>query len=548
MYTLRRLRRCALLALALLAVDRSPALAQQPPWTGVVADEARTAAPTGDGTTLLSPRSLSGDGRYLVFHSDRTLVGGDTNGATDVFLRDRSTGELTRVSVSTSGDEGNDASSYPSISRDGRHIIFSSCASNLVADDTNGVCDVFVRDRVLGTTVRVSLGPSGEEAGEMWSWLMYSISADGRYVVFGARFASSSIPYHQFYLRDRDGDVNGVFDEAGDSSTVLVSPAVVDGEELWGIDTPAISADGRWIAFSAGVMAAQSNWLGFRMFVHDRNTSTTVRIDRPPVAETQQHHSASPDFSDHDELVYFTSVPNLVPEDTDGGYDVYVFNLLTGGHTHITQTHDADTYHWWEHEQYPAISADGRYVAFAGNGIQDHRDVYVVDRATNTSYTLNKAADGSIDANGNQPTYGIVAMSADGAHVAFEGSAAILANGAGLTGIFVSSAVSIAPEEIEAPQEAGTYTFDVNVPAGIAWTLTWDSSTGLESVTPTSGTGPMSVEVSVLENPNQEDRSHVITLGSEQVAIHQRTPLTIEWLSPSDGATTGGDEIGRAHV
>src|SRR4051794_10701088 len=93
--------------------------------------------------------SLSADARYVAWDDDSTnLVPGDTNGSTDAFVRDMITDLTERVDVSTAGAQANGVvNTPPSISRDGRYVAFSSDANNLVAGDTNGVADVFVRDR-----------------------------------------------------------------------------------------------------------------------------------------------------------------------------------------------------------------------------------------------------------------------------------------------------------------------------------------------------------------------------------------------------------------
>ena len=127
--------------------------------------------------------SISADGRYVAFHSDATnLVAGDTNGASDIFVRDRQAGTTTRVSVSSAESQGNDDSYNPSISADGRSVAFQSDASNLVANDTNGTSDIFVRDRQAGTTRRVSISSTGTQGNNNSD--APSISADGRYVAF----------------------------------------------------------------------------------------------------------------------------------------------------------------------------------------------------------------------------------------------------------------------------------------------------------------------------------------------------------------------------
>src|SRR5207249_3430991 len=113
----------------------------------------------GNDTSLGS--ALSADGRFVAFDSAATdLVAGDTNGASDVFVHDRQTGMTERVSVASDGTQGNNASSCPALSADGRFVAFDSDATNLVAGDTNGATDVFVHDRQTGTTERVSV-PSG---------------------------------------------------------------------------------------------------------------------------------------------------------------------------------------------------------------------------------------------------------------------------------------------------------------------------------------------------------------------------------------------------
>ncbi|HUM69782.1 MAG TPA: hypothetical protein PLK31_13165, partial [Chloroflexota bacterium] len=108
--------------------------------------------------------SISADGRYVVFHSGaNNLVSNDTNGYQDVFVHDLHTGEVSRVSVSSDGTEGNSGAAYPSISADGRYVTFVSDSSNLVSGDTNGSADIFVHDRQAGQTSRVSIATDGTQ-------------------------------------------------------------------------------------------------------------------------------------------------------------------------------------------------------------------------------------------------------------------------------------------------------------------------------------------------------------------------------------------------
>jgi Tol biopolymer transport system component len=110
------------------------------------------------------------------------LVVGDTNNATDILLHDRQTGQITRVSVSSASVQGNSYSFSASISSDGRFVAFESAADNLVAGDTNGIGDIFVHDRQTVQTIRVSVSSTGVQ-GNSYSFSP-SISSDGRFVAF----------------------------------------------------------------------------------------------------------------------------------------------------------------------------------------------------------------------------------------------------------------------------------------------------------------------------------------------------------------------------
>jgi Tol biopolymer transport system component len=133
--------------------------------------------------TGASRPSISSDGRYVVFESSAdNLVPGDAGGNTDIFVRDTDTGITSLVSVSTAGTQGIHSSNYPDISADGRYVTFTSVADNLVPDDTNGFTDIFVHEIATGITSRVSVSESGVEAnGNCYE---PEISPNGRYVVF----------------------------------------------------------------------------------------------------------------------------------------------------------------------------------------------------------------------------------------------------------------------------------------------------------------------------------------------------------------------------
>ena len=119
----------------------------------------------------------------MAFESDAyNLVPVDTNSDQDIFVHDRDDGRTTRISVSSSGEQGNWDSYEPWFSADGRYVAFYSWASNLVPDDTNDFADMFIHDQQMGETTRVSVSSTGEQANGWSAWP--AISGDGRYVAF----------------------------------------------------------------------------------------------------------------------------------------------------------------------------------------------------------------------------------------------------------------------------------------------------------------------------------------------------------------------------
>ena len=126
---------------------------------------------------------MSADGRYVVFQSAATnLVAGDTNGFFDVFLRDTVTGTTTLLSTATGGTQGNNVSSVAAITDDGRFVFFNSTATNLVGGDTNAALDLFMRDTLTGVTTRVSTASDGSQA----NGLSQNVDAtgDGAFISF----------------------------------------------------------------------------------------------------------------------------------------------------------------------------------------------------------------------------------------------------------------------------------------------------------------------------------------------------------------------------
>ncbi|WP_342237924.1 beta strand repeat-containing protein [Inquilinus sp. OTU3971] len=146
----------------------------------------------GSGDAASSGASISGNGRYVVFQSDATnLVVGDTNGATDIFVRDLQTNTTTRVSTAGDGSQSNDLSGQAVISADGRYVVFFSLASNLVQSDTNDLRDIFLKDTVTGNVTRLSVAMDGTELNDLSN--TPSISADGHYVTFQTQATDTGV-------------------------------------------------------------------------------------------------------------------------------------------------------------------------------------------------------------------------------------------------------------------------------------------------------------------------------------------------------------------
>jgi hypothetical protein len=195
--------------------------------------------------------SISDDGRFVGFYSSADdLVANDTNFASDVFLVDRQTGTRERVSVPNGGGQGNSGSMDPAISADGRFVAFASSASNLVTGDTSGVLDIFVRDRQLGTTARVSVSTSGAE-GDGSSWYP-SISSNGQFVAFESN-ATTLVA----------GDTNSVIDAfVHGSPPVLTTFAFCFGDGTGTACPCGNGAPGNGCPSSVNLAGANLSWTG----------------------------------------------------------------------------------------------------------------------------------------------------------------------------------------------------------------------------------------------------------------------------------------------
>jgi hypothetical protein len=331
----------------------------------------------------------------------------------------------TRVSVDSSGGQGNAGSGSAWISADGRFVIFTSFASNLVASDTNIYTDVFVHDRITHVTECESVDPTGATGnGASSVFRVPSLSTDGRYALFesdSTNLTGGNVPGGQMYLRDRST-----------ATTEVVSTGPWgDGDGT--SDHATITADGSLVAFSSAsnnLVWGDSNLL-VDIFLRDRAAGTTTRISLSPTGFQTNGPSALPRITpDGRFVVFWSSASNLVSGDTNAMSDVFVYDVSAG--TIERDSVDSSGAEGNGSSKVGAISADGRFVAFdsvatnlVSGDTNGAADIFVHDRTTGVTERVSvDSAGGEADRNSSGPS-----ISSDGGFVAFQSYATNLVSG-----------------------------------------------------------------------------------------------------------------------
>jgi uncharacterized repeat protein (TIGR01451 family) len=363
---------------------------------------------------------MTPDGRFVVFASAASnLVPGDSNGVGDVFVRDRRIGVTERVSVGPKGVQGDGDSNFlgistaPAISDDGRYVAFKSDASNLVKGDRNQLTDVFVRDRATGTTERISGDGGGDNPG---------ISPDGRFVAFET-FDFDGDFARDIYLRDR---------ATGTIERISVSH---DGSEIFSpSEDPVVAsaANGRPIvAFASGAPNLVPNdGINIDVFVRDLSgpSPTTelvsVSSDEQPAGEFDT--SRNPAISSDGRFVAFQSdAQNFTAVPHTGFFtDVFVRDRQAG--TTVIASPNGRGREASGQSEDPEISTDGRFVAFASFASdliarstdpdgELVRDAFVRDLTAGTTEIVSvNSAHQDATRDGNHDDVGAGPVSADG--------------------------------------------------------------------------------------------------------------------------------------
>jgi len=378
-----------------------------------------------DQSGLTARPSLSADGRYVAFQSAASnLVLGDTNGALDVFVRDMQTATTECVSVNPAGVPANGTSTAPSISADGRYVAFQSSASDLVPGDTNNVGDIFVRDRVAGTTERVSIASNGAQGNH--GSAAPAISADGRFVAFQSD-ASNLI------AADTNGRTDVFVHDRVAGMTELVSQSTSGAQGNSGSDEPSISADGRFVSFDSAATNLVSGSLNIPedVFVRDRLVGATQQVSVATGGAHGNDVSGQSSISADGRYVAFYSIAtNLVAGDQNGTGDVFVRDLVAG----TTECASVDSMGTQANlgSILAALSGDGRYVAFMSfatnlisNDTNGVGDIFVHDRLSGSTERVSISTAG---AQGDQSSTND-AISADGRFVAMSSNATNLVRG-----------------------------------------------------------------------------------------------------------------------
>ena len=374
------------------------------------------------------PVNISRDGSTVVFRSQASnLVPVDTNGTADLFARDLVANRTVRVSEGASTEPGAD-SFNPTVSADGDFVVFESDSTDIVANDTNGARDVFLRKISTGVNVRVSVGIGGVESNFGQGSFNAMISGDGRFVAFQST-ASNFNP--------ADGDANHDIFVRGLSSTVLASrasgPAGVKGNAA--SLSPSISFNGRFVAFESiatNLHAADADGIS-DVFVRDLVTNNTILVSRAtgPGGVKGNGGSNNASISGNGQFVVFESAANnLVAGDSNGQIDIFIRDLVNNTTARVN-VDSAGNQATLGASQNPSVSDDGRYVTFqstatnlvAAGTTVGRSHVYVRDLlnlvTTILDFTLVEADDHAANA----------VISGDGRFVAFDSLATNLVAG-----------------------------------------------------------------------------------------------------------------------
>lgn len=393
--------------------------------------------------------SISDDGRFIPFSSTAdNLTANDTNDCADVFIRDVLAGTNLLVSVNTNNiSSGNGASTGCAVSEDGRFVVFESLASDLVPGDTNNAQDVFVRDLQTRTTTLVSTSVNGSGPGNKNSYAP-TISSDGRYVLFRGQATNLVDPLvtgtENLFRRDLQSGTNQALTTAGvsfasmtrDGKYVLAGNAPILGGtasslSVWtltnaapaytltqsGMSRANISPDGKWIVFVTSGSLRLRDRFG--------NTDRTLgNVFFSPTVGAR--------FSDDSRFLVYATTTKVTSNDSNSLNDVYLYDTLGATNFLISRAFATAGAGNGESDS-PAINPDGRFVAFrsfASNLVpgdtNSSSDIFLHDRMSGATLLVSANSLGS--SSGNSRSFDPL-FSGDSQSLLFQSSASDLAAG-----------------------------------------------------------------------------------------------------------------------
>ena len=364
---------------------------------------------------------ISADGSKIVYSSTASgIVPGDTNNVSDVFLRDVTAGTTQLISRNTGGTPGNRGSSNPSISADGRYVVFESFASNLIPTDTNTISDIYFVDLLTNTIEIISVAQSGLLGGSNASYNA-DISDDGRYVVF----QSDAL---DLVAGDNNGNPDVYLVDRSLHQTTRVSHAAGGGDSNNGSFNPRISGDGQFVAYSSNatnLVAGDTNG-NEDVFLYGLATGQNVLVSKPASGGVGNNFSTSPSISDDGHYIAFHSgARNLVPGDTNNRMDVFIADTQSGDIQRVVGPggRQGDS-----HSRFAAISGNGNFVAFESDadfglpltGLRQ-RQIYMINRVSGEMVDIS-----SVDGAAGDKHSSLAFVNRNGTAVAFTTNAANL--------------------------------------------------------------------------------------------------------------------------
>lgn len=339
--------------------------------------------------------AISNEGRYVAFTSaDPTLVVGDTNGAADVFVLDAETGTIERVSVGPGGVQANEASGGPAISADGRWVAFSSRATNLASEDTTAVEDVYLHDRVTHATVLVSVSIDG--AGSDQPSTTPHLSSDGRRVVFASTatrlVSGDSNGVMDVFVRDLvAGTTMRVSVTNGGEQVAFASqlrPRInANGRYVALISTSSLDGSGKTGTFLVDTLGNASSWAGQHYgavdiddsgrFIAMSDDASTVRVlDRVVGVTTALGYGVFPSLSADGRYAAFAGLTSVNPKQVLAWNRTTTVDVLVNGAGATVAATPL---------RRPEISGDGRWIVFATSEWPGQAGHYVIVRVWNRS-------------------------------------------------------------------------------------------------------------------------------------------------------------------